>query len=253
MLFIALLLFALIHLADGRFASAESSFTGAEKLWVTRRVEAPGVQYGTFFSRDAHHPVSYHIYVPDAYNVRPGKRFPVLYWLHGSGGNLNALPTLAAYFDEAIRSGKIPPILVVFPNGMAESMWCDSKDGSVPMESVLVKELVQYIDSRYRTFASREKRMIEGFSMGGYGAARLGFKYSELFGAVSMLGAGPLQPEMKSGVGPQKKRSSSRDGHAECVWRRPGVLQSPEPVAACGTTRGVAERQNTHPPGGRRA
>jgi esterase/lipase superfamily enzyme len=43
--------------------------------------------------------------------------------------------------------------------------------------------------------AKREGRIIDGFSMGGYGAARLGFKHPHLFAAVSLLGAGPLQAE----------------------------------------------------------
>ncbi len=86
-------------------------------------------------------------------------------------------------------------MLVVFPNGMDTSMWCDSKDGRVPMETVVVKELVPHIDATFRTLAARESRLVEGFSMGGYGAARLGFKYPDMFGAVSMLAGGPLDLE----------------------------------------------------------
>jgi enterochelin esterase-like enzyme len=71
-------------------------------------------------------------------------------------------------------------------------MWCDSKDGTVPMETIVIKELLPHIDATCRTIATREGRIIEGFSMGGYGAARLGFKYPQLFGAVSILAGGPL-------------------------------------------------------------
>jgi S-formylglutathione hydrolase FrmB len=83
-------------------------------------------------------------------------------------------------------------MLVIFPNGLASSMWCDSKDGAVPMETIVIKELLPLIDATFRTIAAREGRIIEGFSMGGYGAARLGFKYPQLFGAVSILAGGPL-------------------------------------------------------------
>jgi S-formylglutathione hydrolase FrmB len=48
-----------------------------------------------------------------------------------------------------------------------------------------------------RTIPTLEGRIIEGFSMGGYGAARLGFTYPDLFGAVSMFGAGPLHPDFE--------------------------------------------------------
>jgi enterochelin esterase-like enzyme len=71
-------------------------------------------------------------------------------------------------------------------------MWCDSKDGAVPMETIVVKELLPHIDATFRTIATREGRIVEGFSMGGYGAARLGFKYPQLFSAVSILAGGPL-------------------------------------------------------------
>jgi enterochelin esterase-like enzyme len=47
--------------------------------------------------------------------------------------------------------------------------------------------LIPHIDSTYRTVAKREGRIIEGFSMGGFGAAHLGFKYPELFGTVSVI------------------------------------------------------------------
>ena len=74
-------------------------------------------------------------------------------------------------------------------------MWCDWKDGNVPMESMIVKELLPHIDKTFRTVSSRKGRMIEGHSMGGYGAARLGFKYPDLFGAISIQAGGPLQQD----------------------------------------------------------
>src|SRR5439155_2864928 len=131
--------------------------------------------------------VSYFIYTPEAYDTAKEQRFPVLYWLHGSGGGLAGVPRLVSHFDGAIRAGKIPPMLVVLPNGLASSMWCDSKDGKVPMETIVLKELLPVIDATYRTIATREGRILEGFSMGGYGAAHLGFKHPELFATISIL------------------------------------------------------------------
>src|SRR5262249_30758274 len=67
------------------------------------------------------------------------------------------------------------------------SFYCDSADGKVPVDTVIAKDLIPHIDSNYRTIATRAGRIIEGFSMGGFGAAHLGFKYPELFGAVSII------------------------------------------------------------------
>jgi enterochelin esterase-like enzyme len=147
--------------------------------------------------------VSFHIYIPEIYNRQKDRNFPVLYWLHGTNGGLPGIKPLSALFDQAIQYRKIPPMLVVFPNGLETSMWCDSKDGKVPMESIVVKELLPHIDSNYRTVAKREGRLIEGFSMGGQGAARLGLKYPNLFGAVSILAGGPLDMDFQ---GPRAQR-----------------------------------------------
>ena len=178
--------------------------------WVTPAVRAPGVTQHTFPSAAARTAVSFHVYTPESYERQPARRFPVLYWLHGTGGGLAGVAPLAAWFDAAIRAGKLPPVLVVFPNGLATSMWCDAKDGSVPMETVVVRELVPHVDATFRTIARREGRIVEGFSMGGYGAARLGFKFPDVFGAVSCLAGGPLDLEF---AGPRTKANPAERAH----------------------------------------
>jgi enterochelin esterase-like enzyme len=165
--------------------------------WVTRRMEAPRVSYYTFESKAAHAKVSYHLYTPRAYNETSALRLPVVYWLHGSGGGLAGIPQLASHFDQAIEAGQTPPCLVVFVNGLVNGMYVDWKDGTVPLETVIVEDLISHIDSSHRTIATRFGRLLDGFSMGGYGAARLGFKFPEKFRAVSVMGAGPLQEELK--------------------------------------------------------
>jgi enterochelin esterase-like enzyme len=82
-------------------------------------------------------------------------------------------------------------------------LWADSKDGSSPVESVFVKELIPHVDDTFRTIASREGRILEGFSMGGYGAARIGFKFSQLFAGISILAGGPMDLEF---AGPRANR-----------------------------------------------
>jgi endo-1,4-beta-xylanase len=86
-------------------------------------------------------------------------------------------------------------MMVVFVNGVRDSFFCDSADGKTPVESVITKDLLPHIDAHYRTIARREGRIVEGFSMGGFGAAHLGFKYPEVFGAVSLLDAALLDSE----------------------------------------------------------
>lgn len=203
-------LFAAVRLAVGPGADAAPE-------WVSPSVEAPRVRQCVFESAAARTKVSYHVYTPEAYDAEPSRRFPVLYWLHGGGGSGGAAvvrhvaPT-AERFDRAIRDGKIPSMLVVFPNGL-DSLWVDSKDGRMPMETVVIRELIPDVDARFRTIAAREGRIVEGFSMGGYGAARLGFGHHDLFAAVSILSGGPLQREFTAAprVGPRGRDRTLRN------------------------------------------
>ena len=167
--------------------------SGAAAQWATPPVTATGVRYFTFWSPAARATVSFHAYLPPAYTTEPTRRFPVLYGLHGSGSPIAGIPWISNWFGTAMSQGKIPPMIVVFPNGMGASMWCNSKDRTVPMESVVIDDLVPQVDATLRTIASRRGRIIEGFSMGGAGAGRLGLRRPDLFAGVSMLGAGPMQ------------------------------------------------------------
>jgi len=176
-------------------APADSTGLGAP-VWVTAEVKAPRIERHFFESAAAKARVSYHVYLPAAYARETGRRFPVIYWLHGSGGGQGGIPKLAARFDAAMAAGKMPPCLIVFVNGLEMGMYVDWADGSRPMETQIIRELLPHVDATWRTVARREGRLIEGFSMGGYGAGRLGFKFPETFAAVSMLASGPLQPRL---------------------------------------------------------
>jgi enterochelin esterase-like enzyme len=177
----------------GAQASATARRVAPPLQWMTPVAEAPRVSYRTFESAAVGARVSYHLYTPAAYERDPARRFPVVYWLHGSGGGVQGIPQLADLVDEAIEAGQLPPVLVVFVNGLRLGMYVDWKDGRAPIETMIVRELVPHIDASLRTVATREGRLLDGFSMGGYGAARFGFKYPEMFRAVSIMGAGPMQ------------------------------------------------------------
>lgn len=193
----ALLASLLVNACPAFAADAASSDGFGPPRWLTGTAEARGVERRVFESSAARAKVSYHVYRPAAYEREKDRRFPVVYWLHGSGGGEPGIPRVAWRFDAAIEAGKLPPCLVVFVNGLEMGMYVDWADGTRPMETQIVRELVPHIDAAWRTVARREGRLLEGFSMGGYGAARLGFKFPEVFGAVSMLGAGPLQERLE--------------------------------------------------------
>jgi len=165
----------------------------AAQQWVTDPVAAPGVQYRVFDSAAVGGPVSFHVYLPPQYVAEPARRFPVLYWLHGANGVLGGIEPISQRIELAIANGHLPPLIVVFPNGLPFGMWVDAASGLQPVESMLVSDLVAHVDANFRSIATPAGRMLDGFSMGGYGAARLGLRYWPCFAGFSMNGAGPLQ------------------------------------------------------------
>mgnify|MGYP000811968688 CR=1 FL=1 len=123
------------------------------------------------------------IYTPAGYETS-GKRYPVLYLLHGMGGDEEAWISLgrtAQILDNLIAQGKAKPMIVVMPNGNAsqEAAPGESSRGMVPPTMQLPKtmegsyeqafpEIVKFIDKNYRTIKSKSGRAIAGLSMGGF-------------------------------------------------------------------------------------
>lgn len=161
--------------------------------WVTGPVDAERVEYRLFESAAAGTTVSYHVYTPPQYDQYPDRCFPVLVWLHGAGAQTTSVAPISAWFHDNIVAGRMPPMVVVFPNGMSYRMWCDAKNGLFPMETVVIDDLLPDVRAKDRVVHGRAGWLIEGFSMGGQGAARLGLRRPDLFAGVSIFGAGPLQ------------------------------------------------------------
>jgi len=161
---------------------------------LTEYVDPVALDLGGTFYRTYPTPVrgpntfaSYRIYLPPDYQTNTTRRYPVIYFLHGSLVD-SKRPITSGYIariDAAIRSGVMPPTIVVLPQGLNQGRWMDSKDGTAPMESVLIKNLIPHIDATYRTIASRAGRAIEGHSMGGFGALHNGFNNPDVFIAVT--------------------------------------------------------------------
>jgi dipeptidyl aminopeptidase/acylaminoacyl peptidase len=169
--------------------------------WVDPdRMAPPGTTYKTFRSKTIDADVSYLVYLPPEYDKDQTARYPVLYYLHASGGTpRRGAAGIVPRMDAAMRAGRVAPLIIVFPNGLrGATMYCDSKDGKYPVESVLVQDLIPHVDATYRTVAAHHGRAVDGFSMGGFGSAHLGFKYPAVFGVVSIQAPPLLDPDLKS-------------------------------------------------------
>ncbi|WP_376793532.1 alpha/beta hydrolase [Thermogemmatispora sp.] len=140
---------------------------------------------------------SFLVYLPPSYNTPAGQQrhYPVLYLLHGSPGKIVDWVTggkAAQSADTLIDLGKIPELIMVFPDGNgrpgATSEWGNSGDGRQLLENYVAFDLVHYIDSHYRTLPSPAERAIGGNSMGGFGAANIAIHHPDVFGFVISLG-----------------------------------------------------------------
>ena len=146
----------------------------------------------SLYSKEYNEYIHYSILLPASYSTSPGRDYPVVYWLHGANGGARSLSPLATRFRKAMGTGLMDEAVVVFPESKPLSMWVDSKNGGYPIESLFIKSLVPHIQNSFRISKDRLQHYIAGFSMGGYGAARLGLKFPNIFGNIVMVGAGTL-------------------------------------------------------------
>jgi S-formylglutathione hydrolase FrmB len=138
------------------------------------------------------------IYLPPGYFTSP-KRYPVLYLLHGIGDDhtdfvddTSKFYTIQYLMDYGIASHRFGEMIIVTPN--EKTNWFGSfytnSTATGNWEDFTATELVNYMDTKYRTIAKPESRAIAGHSMGGYGAIRIAMKHPDIFSVVySMNGA----------------------------------------------------------------
>lgn len=144
------------------------------------------------------------VYLPPGYDTSTVK-YPVLYYLHGitqSDNSLISEKEIDKMLNKAIATGKIKPLIFVmcdqytlyrgsfYTNSSLTGKWSD----------FTAKDLVNYVDQKYRTLSDRESRGIAGHSMGGHGAIKLGMLFPDVFASVYALSPYVLGLEKDYGV-----------------------------------------------------
>lgn len=142
------------------------------------------------------------VYTPAGYDEGT-KKYPVLYLLHGMGGDEEAwlcTGRAAQILDNLIAQGKAEPMIVVMPNGnmlhqsapgeSVEGMYkpynCGSFDTSTEAQ---FKDVISYVDSHYRTIKKSSSRAIAGLSMGGFHSYTISLNYPKTFDYVGLFSA----------------------------------------------------------------
>ena len=132
-----------------------------------------------------------HVFLPSEYQGL-GKSYPVVYYLHGFGGDSTEIMTHAAALKTAMDAAGAGQFIVVGVNGstsLGGGFYVNSPvTGN--WEDYLVREVVPAIDGRFRTLKTTASRGIAGFSMGGFGAFNIGFRHPDMFSAVYLMSPG---------------------------------------------------------------
>ncbi len=179
-------------------ASTSCHTAFSDEVWVKPpsqelRDRTPGLVHETFDSRAMETVVGYSVVLPEGY-AEGDKRYPVVYWLHGGGGNECSSLFTADSWRELSASQKIQDVILVYPNGF-RSGYMDHHDGQIMVESMFIRELIPLIDKRFRTISRRAGRAVHGFSMGASGALKFAVKYPELFCSAVAYGGGAIDLE----------------------------------------------------------
>ena len=140
------------------------------------------------------------IYTPPGYSKESKNRYPVLYLQHGWGEDETAWSNQGhanLIMDNMIAEGKIKPFIIVMTYGMTNEM----KFGSIrsfdikPFQTVLVDELIPYVDANFRTLANQSNRAMVGLSMGGMETHAITLARPDVFSYYALLSGGTYKPE----------------------------------------------------------
>ncbi len=168
-----------------------------------------GVWAVSFHSAALGRNLDYLVALPADYETATSSRYPVLYLLHGRGNNMQAWARIATELRRLATEGRIPPVIAIMPDASSNrraGYYIDSKftGSQIPplpagenVETAFTRDLVVHVDATYRTRADRTRRIVAGYSMGGYGAMRYALVHPELFGAAIVLSPAvyfPLPP-----------------------------------------------------------
>jgi len=130
--------------------------------------------------------VKYSVYLPPNFEDSEDT-YPVVYLLNGFTGDETGWSRVGLVSDtanELIRGKKIVPMVIIMPDG-DDRLYMNIADGSYPYEDMFIKELMPYVEKKYRIKSEKKYRSTSGLSMGGAGSLRLALKHHELFNSCA--------------------------------------------------------------------
>jgi len=171
----------------------------------------------------------YAIYLPADYETS-ARTYPVLYLLHGSGDDQTGWVQFGEVLnitDKAVEEGTATPMIIVMPDANTTRRgYSNNATGTWLYEDFFFKELMPFVEKKYRIKTEKRFRAIAGLSMGGDGSFTYALHHPELFSSACPLSAatGPLTMDMaKTYV--RRADSTATDAQIEAYFNRQSVLQ----------------------------
>jgi len=143
------------------------------------------VECGSVKSSYVPDPVAYCALLPPSYDAQHTRKFPVLYFLHGLGGDQSFMVSSGGWniIEDRQEQKQITEFVVITPEANS-SFYINSKGTRVKYEDFFIRDFIPQMEKHFRLLNTRAGRAIGGISMGGYGALRFAFKYPQMFVAV---------------------------------------------------------------------
>ena len=171
-----------------------------QEIFAVKDVPHGHVHEILFPSESTHTSRRAFVYTPPGYEKETSKRYPVLYLQHGYCENETSWSRQGhanLIMDNLIAEGKAKPFIIVMTYGMTNEIeFGGLRNFDIkPFQTVLVDELIPYIDSHFRTLANQENRAMAGLSMGGFETRLITLNRPDLFSYYGLFSGGIYKPE----------------------------------------------------------
>jgi enterochelin esterase-like enzyme len=171
-----------------------------QDFYTLKNVPHGNVQQILFPSKSTNTSRRAFVYTPPGYDKEQSKKYPVLYLQHGWGEDETAWSNQGhanLIMDNLIAEGKIKPFIIVMTYGMTnEIKFGGLKNFDItPFQTVLVDELIPYVDANFRTIAKQSHRAMGGLSMGGMETKMITLNKTDVFSQYALLSGGLYNPE----------------------------------------------------------
>jgi S-formylglutathione hydrolase FrmB len=194
---IALLLTAALpYAADAQAPPVSKGRDEFDMISLCKRIKGRIIDYTNnhgrdhrMWSRSLHQWRDLYVYVPPGYT--PMERYPIIYYLHPFAYDERSFLRFVTTIDDAIACGKLPPAIIVAPDGSIDGCGCLDKPGSFfinsnagPYEDFLLQDVWDFVCHRFPIRPERNAHVLAGVSMGGGAAFNIGIRHRNAFGIV---------------------------------------------------------------------